>query len=211
MVREDPVMNARSAPTAPKRVLVADDEHLMATGLAGSLRTLDFEVVGPVASGEEALDIVADEPADLALVDIRMPGSDGLETAHRLWEERGIPSVIISAYADESYLARAQHPGVFGYLLKPVSSDNLRVGIHVAWSRVDEHHKQSQRIGQLESSLGNRRTIEQAKWKLVQVLGITEPDAHVQLQREARDQRRRLIDVANEILADTWTPPSTNA
>jgi CheY-like chemotaxis protein len=117
MVREDPVMNARSAPTAPKRVLVADDEHLMATGLAGSLRTLDFEVVGPVASGEEALDIVADEPADLALVDIRMPGIDGLETAHRLWEERGIPSVIISAYSDESYLARAQHPGVFGQVL----------------------------------------------------------------------------------------------
>ncbi len=206
MVREIPVKKAKSAPAAPKRVLVADDEHLMATGLAGSLRSLDFEVVGPVANGQEALDIVVDNPTDLALLDIRMPGIDGLETAHRLWNDFNVPSVIISAYSDEAYLARAQHPGVFGYLLKPVSADNLRVGIHLAWSRVEEHHKQSQRIGQLESSLSNRRAIEQAKWKLVQALGITEPEAHVRLQREARDKRRRLIDVANEILTDGWAP-----
>jgi response regulator NasT len=136
----------------------------------------------------------------MALLDIRMPGLDGISAARTLWLEHIIPSVIISAYSDDSYLQQAQDTGVFGYLLKPASTENLRVTITIAWARALEHGLQSKRIAQLENSLVHRRLIEQAKWKLVQDLGIDEPEAHSRLQKLARNHRRRLVDVANDVL-----------
>lgn len=185
----------------PKRVLVADDEHLMATGLATSLRGLGFEVIGPETDGESAIEAAKVQAPDLALLDIRMPGLDGLSTANTLWNELMIPSIIISAFSDGSYVNRAQETGVFGYLLKPVSSESLRAAICIGWARAREHGVQHKRIDQLEHSLTHRRTVEQAKWALVQKLGLTEPDAHARMQRIARTRRQRLIDVAEEVLA----------
>jgi AmiR/NasT family two-component response regulator len=191
-----------AAETGPKRILVADDEHLMATGLATGLRSLDFTVVGPVSDGESACETCREADVDMALLDIRMPGMDGLTAAAQIWEERQIPSVIISAYSDDRYLARAQQIGVYGYLLKPVSTENLRVTISVAWSRAMAHSEQGKRVDQLQGLLANRRTIEQAKWILVQEKGMTEPDAHAYLQRMARDSRQRLVDVASTVLEE---------
>jgi len=195
-----------SVKAGPRRILVADDEHLMATGLATGLRSLDFHVVGPVSDGESACETCSNEPVDMALLDIRMPGMDGLMAAAKLWEERAIPSVIISAYSDERYLTRAQQTGVFGYLLKPVSTENLRVTISIAWARAQTHADQNKRIGQLEDSLKHRRIIEQAKWRLVEEAGQSEADAHAWLQRIARDGRRRLVDVANDVLEGRISP-----
>lgn len=184
----------------PERILVADDEHLMATGLTTALRSLNFTVVGPVSNGQSAIEIAQQEPIDMALLDIRMPGLDGIAAAQTLWLEHIIPSVIISAYSDDSYLQKAQDTGVFGYLLKPASTENLRVTITIAWARALEHGLQAKRIAQLENSLTHRRLIEQAKWKLVETLGIAEPEAHARLQKLARNHRRRLVDVANDVL-----------
>lgn len=185
----------------PKRILVADDEHLMATGLTSSLRGLGFEVVGPVASGSAAVEIADEEPIDMALLDIRMPGMDGIEAAEVLWNKHSLPTVIITAYSDDQYLRKAQQTGVFGYLLKPASAENLRVAISVAWARALEQQDQTKRIGQLECTLANRRVIEQAKWQIIKALGIEESEAHARLQRIARDGRRRLADVASDVIA----------
>jgi response regulator NasT len=89
---------------------------------------------------------------------------------------------------------------VYGYLLKPVGGDELRVGVGIALQRaaVDQHR--AGRIEQLERNLTNRRLVEQAKWKLVEKLKITEPAAHNKLQRVARDRRRPLIEVAKSVL-----------
>lgn len=192
--------NDHKPASVPERILVADDEHLMATGLTTALRSLNFTVVGPVSNGQSAIETAQQDPVDMALLDIRMPGLDGISAARVLWLEHVIPSVIISAYSDDSYLQQAQDTGVFGYLLKPASTENLRVTITIAWARALQHGLQSKRIVQLESSLSERRIVEQAKWKLVQDLGISEPDAHAKLQKVARNHRRRLVDVATDVL-----------
>lgn len=194
-----------------KSILVADDEHLMASGLAASLRGMDYEVVGPVTDGEQAVHACRDHKVDLALLDIRMPGMDGLEAAAAIWKEHRIPSVIVSAYSDDRYLSRATRTGVFGYLLKPVSTENLRVTIAIAWSRSIDQDDQQRRISQLEGTLAQRKLVEQAKWILVDRLGVTEPEAHTMMQKAARDDRRKIIDVASDILADKWMPKSTGA
>lgn len=181
-------------------ILIADDEHLMATGLASSLASLGYRVVGPYADGRTALEAAESHRPDLLVLDIRMPELDGLEVARAAWEQWRTPSVLVTAYSAEEYIAQAQQTGVFGYLLKPVSTDNLRVTVSIAWARAHNTLEQHERIDQLERSLHERRIIEQAKWKLVEERGMSEPKAHAYLQQRARNERLKLLDVAQQIL-----------
>ncbi|MBX3386825.1 MAG: response regulator [Phycisphaeraceae bacterium] len=185
-------------------VLIADDEHLVATGIAGMVRDLGHTVVGVAPDGESAIELAHKHRPHLALLDIRMPGLTGPEVAVRLQDELSIPSVIISAYSDEEHLdrIRASGPasGVFGYLLKPIDNDELRVTISVAMMRAGVEELAGERIHQLEKNLTNRRTVEQAKWVLVEKHGMNETQAHDKLQRVARDQRRPLVEIAAEVI-----------
>jgi len=191
---------ARSYPAVPGKLLVADDEHLVASGLAVSLQELGFAVVGPAADGEEAIDLCTSERPDMALLDIRMPKKDGLAAAEIVFRRLGIPVVIFSAYSDQEYIEAGNRVGVFGYMLKPVTQDQLRVGVSVAWGRFLDHVNQNAEIGDLKLRLENRKIIEQAKWLIVQRKGVTEPEAMKLLQRQARNNRRTLIDVAKSLL-----------
>jgi response regulator NasT len=192
--------------TTPRRILVAEDEHLVAQGIAQALRALAYEVIGPVADGDAATAIARTDHPDLALLDIRMPQRDGLSAAESLWKELEIPSVILSAYSSQQYVDEAQRVGVFGYLLKPITGEALRATINVAWARASSHVAQSHRIDQLERSLAVRKTVEMAKWRLIEARRITEADAHALLQRTARNERRRLIDLAEDLLKSTDHP-----
>jgi response regulator NasT len=198
--------NTDGIPTTfpPCRVLIADDEHLVATGIAAHVRELGHKVIGIAADGESAIALAREQTPTLALLDIRMPKASGIEAAMVLYQELGIPSIIISAYSDEEHLNRIQSygsgSGVYGYLLKPVSRDELRVTIGIAQQRASVDDSHSTRIGQLEQNLLNRRVVEQAKWILVEKKGITEPQAHEKLQKVARDRRRPLLEVAQAVI-----------
>lgn len=197
-------------PTEPARVLVADDEHLVAMGLVSMLEEMGHQVVGVAADGETAVELARRHRPDLALLDIRMPKINGIDVALLLFEELAIPSVIISAYSDDEHLAQMQShgssSGIYGYVLKPVSADELRVTIKVVRQRVAVDKQRSQRITQLEQNLVNRRTVEQAKWKLVEKLKLAEPQAHEKLQRMARDSRKPLLEIAKTVLESDSLP-----
>lgn len=188
----------------PCKILIADDEHLVATGIAAHVRELGHKVVGIAADGEAAIALAREQSPNLALLDIRMPKASGVEVAMMLYQEMGIPSVIISAYSDEEHVSRIQgygaESGVYGYLLKPVSRDELRVTIGVAMQRASVDNFHSTRIGQLEQNLANRRVVEQAKWILVEKKGLTEPQAHEKMQKVARDRRRPLVEIAQAVI-----------
>lgn len=184
----------------PERVLVADDDHLIATGVVGTLRSLGHKVIGPASNGQAAVDLAREDRPDLAVLDVRMPGMTGLEAATILWNELAVPTVIVSAYSDEEYLSQAMETGVFGYLLKPVTSESLRVAISVAWGRAGKEGAHVARIEQLEQNLRNRQIVEQAKWKLVERLGVPEPEAHARMQRAARNTRQPLVRIAEMVI-----------
>lgn len=192
-------------PSAPLRVLVVDDEHLVATGLASMVDALGHRVVAIAPDGEAALTLAVQHTPDIALVDIRMPGMLGTEAARRLYEQHQCPSIIVSAYSDEQHLAEIRDggtsSGVFGYILKPVAADDLRVTLSVAVQRASIDNHFAGRVSQLERNLANRRTVEQAKWLMVETMKITEPEAHEKLQRLARDKRRQLVEIAQEVIA----------
>lgn len=192
--------------TLPARILIAEDEHLVATELARQVGSLDVKVVGPVSCGQDAIELARSEAADLALLDIRMADGegdgDGLDAAQTLQLELGIPVVLVSAYSDDAYVRRGAEVGVFGYLLKPVSTDQLRVAIAVAWAAHNERRRLGDEVGELRNALADRKLIERAKGLLMDKASLAEPDAMRLLQRQARNTRRRLADVAKAVIDD---------
>lgn len=189
----------------PINLLIADDEHLVVSSTSGAVTELGHKVVGVAADGEAALAIARKVKPDMALLDIRMPKVNGIDLARMLITELGVPSIIISAYSDQELVSKIQgfgdSSGVYGFLIKPVSKDDLRVAIGVALQRFAIETKMDARIHQLESNLANRRTVEQAKWILVKKRGWDEPTAHDKLQKAARDKRKQLVEIAQGVIA----------
>lgn len=197
---EQEAIALRKYPPHPSRLLVADDEHLVASGVAVNLRELGYEVIGPGADGDEAIELCRVHHPDMALLDIRMPKKDGLAAAEIIFRRMGIPVMIFSAYSDPEYVTSGNRVGVFGYLLKPVTQDQMRVGISVAWGRFLDFMNQNSEIVTLKERLEHRKIIEQAKWIIVKRKGVEEPEAMKLLQRQARNNRRTLVDVARSVL-----------
>ena len=112
----------------------------------------------------------------------------------------GIPVIMVSAYSDPDYIATSQRIGVFGYLLKPVTGDQLRIGIEIAWSRFLKHLDLTNQVDNLHDRLEQRKVIEQAKWIVVKRKDVPEPEAMRMLQKQARNGRKPIIEVAQAII-----------
>jgi PAS domain S-box-containing protein/putative nucleotidyltransferase with HDIG domain len=115
------------------KVLVVEDESLVARDIQNMLRSLSYEVLGVVASGEMALQKASKSAPDLVLMDIVLKGDvDGITAAEKLWEEFSIPVIYLTAYADETTFQRAKLTKPFGYLLKPFEERELQTTIEMA-------------------------------------------------------------------------------
>lgn len=181
-------------------MLVAEDEHLLARGLANDLTELGFEVFGPASNGQKALDLARERRPDIALLDIRMPVMDGLTAAQTLYQEHNIPVVILSAYSDPPYLRAGKRVGVFGYLLKPATLDELRVTLAISWARYLDQERLAEEVTGLQTKLEERKIIEKAKGILMKQLGVSEDQAMRTLQKQARDSRRPMAELAQAVL-----------
>jgi response regulator NasT len=192
---------ARPAPGArPDTILIAEDEHLLAQILVQNVRTLGFRALGPAAHGAQALELARQERPDLALLDIRMPDMNGLEAGRVLYGQMGVPVIFISAFTDREYVEAGARLGIFGYLLKPVTLDELRVTITIAWSCYRAHQRLDGKVQDLRQSLDDRKVVERAKGLLMKRLGLDEAEAMHRMQKQARDCRRKLVDLARAIL-----------
>jgi len=118
------------------KVLIVEDEALIALSIEKWLCNLGHEVCGIVASGEEALERAAALKPDLVLMDIHLASAmDGIETAALIRERLAIPSVYLTAHADEETLSRAKQTDPYGFLLKPFQKIDLRIGLDMALHR----------------------------------------------------------------------------
>jgi signal transduction histidine kinase len=115
------------------RVLVVEDEAVIALDLSLRLERMGYRIVGRAASGAEALALAAVSPPDVVLMDIVLHGhQDGIETARMLQERLNAAVIYLTAYADEATLARARSTNPYGYLLKPIREEELRCAIELA-------------------------------------------------------------------------------
>lgn len=191
------------------RILIADDEAVIRLGLRAMLEAQGYRVVGEAADGTRAVDLVSKLKPDLVFLDIKMPGMDGLQAATRLMGERAVPVVILTAYSDREFVDAAKDSGVLAYLVKPVRESDLRPAIEVAMARFHEIQTLRGEVGDLEDILESRKLIERAKGILMRKLGIDEAEAFGRIQRQSRNTRTSMKEIAQQIITEEHTTSSS--
>jgi response regulator NasT len=182
------------------RVLIVDDEAVIRMGLRSMVTGLGYEVVGTAVNGDDALEKVYDLQPDLLLLDIKMPGKDGLTVAEILVLENPLPIIMLTAFTDKELIERAANAAVMGYLVKPIHEGKLGPTIEVALSRYESMQAVAQEAYQLRNQLESRELIDAAKRILV-AAGLSEEESYKRLQMAAREKRRPMRQVAEAVIA----------
>ncbi|RPI52428.1 MAG: response regulator [Chloroflexi bacterium] len=183
-------------------MLIADDEALTRMGLRAMLGDMGHTLVGAAADGIAALRIACESHPDLALLDIKMPGMDGLAVAQAIAERCPLPVVMLSAYSERELVERAAATAtVQAYLVKPVREADLGPVLELAASRFAEWSALQAEAAGRQQALEDRRLVAQAKGHLMERQGLSEAQAFLEIQGRARRARRTMRQVAEEILA----------
>lgn len=185
---------------AVTRILVAEDNDLVALTLEEQLKGLGYDVIGVARTGAEAVDLANRLGPDLIIMDIRMPEMEGTEAANRINQQRATPILMLTAYTDRDTIRKAEQAGALGYLVKPVNEADLSPAINIALARFRELQTLRNQVHELEESLEARKLIERAKGILMQRLGLSERDAYERLRQRARDKRAKMKDIALAII-----------
>ena len=206
------------------RILVVEDEAIIAEHIAVLLQNMGYSVVKIVATGEDAIAVAEDMDPDLVLMDIMLQGEmDGIEAAQLIREHLNIPVVYLTANADDVTLKRASHTLPFGYLIKPFKAKELQVTIEIACSRHQAEMEMKKAVDQAEqkqqqaTAESNLKTkyFSMASHDLRTPISIIKISAHLlqdysQLMSEDKRQRhldriRKATDSLNELLEDILT------
>jgi AmiR/NasT family two-component response regulator len=180
------------------KILVAEDESIIRMGLKTMLTALGHEVL-PACDGHEALNVFHAKAPDLAVLDIRMPFTDGLEAAKAICRHRPIPILILTAFGEQDLIESAATLPIQGYLIKPVDERDLAAAIQVAVTRFEESQTLERETAELRFDLESRKIIDKAKgWLMEQ--GKSENEAYREIQQRARSKRISMRLAAGEIM-----------
>ncbi|GAC1334524.1 MAG: response regulator [Isosphaeraceae bacterium] len=182
------------------KILIADDDRQVSTGLQGQLEKLGYDVVAVVDDGHRAIEVCRRALPDLVLMDIEMPGLDGLQAARQIALDPGTPVVILTAHGHPNLVDQAAQDGVASYLLKPVTTPSLDAAIKIAVARMQENKELRDNVAALETTLRDRKLIERAKGILMTRRGMSEPEAFRFLQRQSQDRRQPMAKLAESIV-----------
>lgn len=191
---------AQDRKPGPRHILVVDDDRLVLAALCEGLRSAGYRVTG-TASPHDALSIAGRDAPQLALLDVRMPGMDGLELGRKLREQGGIPFLYLSAYGDHSIVRQAVDEGALGYLVKPLDIQQIVPSIEAALTRAQEIGKLRRSEEQLSTALAGNREISMAVGLLMMRDRMKREQAFETLRGNARAQRRPILEVAKELLS----------
>ncbi len=183
------------------RVVIAEDEAIIRLDLAEMLGEAGYDVVGETGRGDEAVALVRALEPDLAILDVKMPGMDGLRAAALIAEEADCGVIVLTAFSQREMIAAAGEAGVLAYLVKPFQKAELVAAIEVALARDRERRRLRGKVRSLEDRLETRKLIDRAKARLLG-RGMGEGEAFSLIQRRSMDQRTTMRAVAEAILAE---------
>lgn len=186
----------------PIRLLLADDERLVLATFSKSLRNAGYEVE-TVESGEAALALAASAAFDLAVLDIRMPGLSGIETARLLRDQHGMPTLFLSAYGEREQVEQAVADGGLGYLVKPVDAAQLMPAVAAALARARDLKALMETKAHLERALAGGRHTSMALGIIMERRKLSEAAAFEALRANARASRCKLEDLCRELVEAT--------
>ena len=189
------------------RVVIAEDEAIIRLDLKETLQEEGYEVVGETGRGDEAVKLVREKEPDLVILDIKMPGMDGLAAAREIAGEHRAAVLILTAFSQRDLIEQARDAGALAYLVKPFERAELVPAVEVAIGRFQEMRALADQTATLEEQLETRKVVDRAKGKLMDEHSLGEHDAFSFIQRTAMSERVTMRKVADHIIAGETTPP----
>ena len=202
-----------------RRVVIAEDEAIIRLDLKEILLDEGYDVVGETGRGDDAVELVRAHQPDLAILDVKMPGADGLQAARDIRDlDLKVAVLILTAFSQRNLIDEARDAGVAAYLVKPFQRIELIPAIDQAMARceqewaIDAEARQAVtdglvgQQGMAEDKLETRRLVDGAKGVLMERHAMTESDAFTFIQKTAMGTRTRMVDVARQVLEGTLEP-----
>ena len=190
----------------PIRVVIAEDEAIIRLDLKETLEEEGYLVVGETGRGDEAVELVKEHEPDVAILDIKMPGLDGLSAAREIAGERRAAVLILTAFSQRDLIEQARDAGALAYLVKPFQRSELIPALEVAIGRFQEMKALHDQAQSLEEQLETRKVVDRAKGRLMDEHSLSEAASWRFLQKAAMDSRRKIHEVASDVVSGSLTP-----
>lgn len=181
------------------RIAVAEDEALTLRYYREIIPQFGHEVVAAALTAAEFIKQCRSTRPDMIISDIKLPDMDGLDAIREIFQDRVVPVIVVSGYAEPELMAKAEAERVFTYLVKPIDSVQLGAAITVALRRFEEYQAVLEECGDVAEALQRRKVVERAKAHLMRTANIDELAASTRLQETARDQKQSLVTVASVV------------
>jgi len=199
------------------RVVIAEDEAIIRLDLKEILLSAGYDVVGETGRGDEAVALVEAHQPDLAILDVKMPGMDGVRAAREITSRHKVAVLVLTAFSQRDLIEDARDAGVAAYLVKPFRREELLPAIEGVLAKCREDWAIDEEIERLEpgrvdgaeraeDKIETRRKVEQAKELLMERSRLSEPDAFSFIQRTAMRTRTRMRDVAQQVVDGELQP-----
>ena len=156
--------------------------------------------------GDQALKLIRELQPDLAILDVKMPGMDGLEVARQVGDERICGVLVLTAFSQREIIEQARDAGALAFLVKPYQKSDLIPAMEMAIARFRELQALSEQNDVLQEKLEARKIIDRAKGRLIDEFAMKEQEAFAFIQQTAMTERSRMRDVAEKILSGELKP-----
>jgi len=194
------------------RVVIAEDEAIIRLDLKEILQTAGYLVVGETARGDEAVALVDVHRPDLVILDVKMPGMDGVRAARQITSRHKVAVLVLTAFSQRDLIEDARDAGVAAYLVKPFRRTELLPAIEGVLARcrqewaIDEEVASGSEDGAAEDKIATRRVVDEAKALLMDRDGLSEGDAFSFVQQTAMRSRAKMREIAQRIVDGSITP-----
>jgi len=180
-------------------ILIADDEALTRLDIKEILQGAGHIVCGEANNGAKAVELAKSLAPDLAILDVMMPGLDGLEVA-KILHSMNIPVLLLTAYSQPNFINRAEKVRVYGYLVKPITERDLLPAIQIAYARWKEMQDVRAKLENTQLELQSQKLIARARAILATREGVSPSEAHQLLIHQAMDLRVTVVKRAGQIV-----------
>jgi response regulator NasT len=182
------------------RIVIADDESIIRLDLKETLQRMGHQVIAEAGDGRTALELVRQHRPHLAILDVKMPELDGVDTAKEIAKDRLAPVLILTAYSQQDLVQRAMDAGVFAYVVKPFTESDLLPAMGIAIARFQQFNVIADEAASLQSAIETRKLVDRAKGILMDRHGLREQDAFRKIQQQSMNSRKPMKDIAEAII-----------
>lgn len=182
------------------RTIVVEDETLIRLDIVETLTEAGFDVVAEATNGEEAIELAAEHEPELMVMDVKMPGMDGLSAAEKILSERSCAIVMLTAFSQKEIVDRAKDAGAMAFVVKPFTPADLIPAVEIALSRHQQICSLQEEVADLADRFETRKRVDRAKGLLQDQMGLTEPEAFRWIQKTSMDRRLTMREVADAVI-----------